>query len=188
MAVGDITSNERGSGARYNDGKIRYELIPTHLLESTAHVFAHGAKKYAEWNWAKGMDWSVVIGCMKRHIAAIERGEDYDDGPKGSGQRHVGHVICNALMLEHYMNDYPEMDDRPKWFNNKKDMNVEQRTTSTSSSGGNSNAVVECGLSDLCTNVQPSLSFLYADAYGGEYWRNSDGTVVRYDSSGAKLD
>lgn len=114
MSIGDVNSDEKGSGARYNANKVRYELIPTHLLESTARVFEHGARKYSEWNWTKGMPWSVLIGCIKRHLAAIERGEDID--PE-SGERHVGHLMCNALMLEHYMNLYPEGDDRPtRWF------------------------------------------------------------------------
>lgn len=112
--VGDVTSDKRGSGARYNSGKVPYELIPTHLLESTARVFGLGAKKYARWNWAKGMPWSVVIGCLKRHLAAIERGEDID--PE-SGEPHLGHLMCNALMLEHYRQTYKEGDDRPtEWF------------------------------------------------------------------------
>lgn len=119
--IGDINSDAVGSGARYNVGKVRYELIPTHLLESTARVFTYGANKYAAWNWVKGMKFSAVIGCMKRHLAAIERGEDYDHE---SGERHVGHLMCNALMLEQYLNMAeadPEireqLDDRPtKWF------------------------------------------------------------------------
>lgn len=112
--TGDINSDEKGSGARYDAGKVPYELIPTHLLESTALVFGYGAKKYAAWNWAKGMPWTKVIGCMKRHLAAIERGEDID--PE-SGLPHIGHLMCNALMLEHYMSTYKEGDDRPtKWF------------------------------------------------------------------------
>lgn len=114
MAIGDVTSNEPGSGARFNDGKVRYELIPTHLLESTARVLEFGANKYAPWNWAKGMPWSVVIGCLKRHLAAIERGEDFD--PE-TGLRHTGHIGANLIFLEHYMNEFPELDDRPKeWF------------------------------------------------------------------------
>lgn len=124
--IGDIRSDAVGSGARYNAGKIRYELIPTHLLESTARVFTHGAEKYAAWNWLKGMKFSAVIGCMKRHLAAIERGEDYDIGEKGSGERHIGHLVCNALMLEQYLNMCEadpkiraQLDDRPtKWFAN----------------------------------------------------------------------
>ena len=112
--TGDVNSDEKGSGARYDAGKVPYELIPTHLLESTAMVFGYGAKKYAAWNWAKGMPWTKVIGCMKRHLAALERGEDID--PE-SGLPHIGHLMCNALMLEHYMATYKEGDDRPtKWF------------------------------------------------------------------------
>ena len=112
--TGDVKSDAKGSGARYDAGKVRYELIPTHLLESTANVFAYGANKYAAWNWTKGMPWSKVIGCMKRHLAAIERGEDID---AESGLPHIGHLMCNALMLEHYRTMYPEGDDRPtKWF------------------------------------------------------------------------
>jgi hypothetical protein len=122
--IGDVNSNVVGSGARFNTGKVRYDLIPTHLLESTARVFEHGAKKYAAWNWCKGMPYSAVIGCIKRHIAEIERGNDYDTGEGGSGQRHIGHLICNLLMLEQYQNMCeadPEikaqLDDRPtQWF------------------------------------------------------------------------
>jgi hypothetical protein len=108
--TGDVKSDAKGSGARYDAGKVPYELVPTHLLESTALVFGYGAQKYAAWNWAKGMPWTKVIACMKRHLAAIERGEDID--PE-SGLPHIGHLMCNALMLEHYMKHYKEGDDRP---------------------------------------------------------------------------
>jgi len=114
IGIGDVLSEERGSGARYNDGKVPYELIPTHLLKNAALVFGYGTKKYAPWNWAKGMPYSVIIGCLKRHLAAIERGEDIDSE---SGLPHMGHLMCNVLMLEHYMQSFPEGDDRPtRWF------------------------------------------------------------------------
>jgi hypothetical protein len=106
-----------GEGKRNDSGKTRYDLIPTHLLKSTADVFEFGAKKYSSWNWCAGMQWSKVIGCMKRHMAAIERGEDID---AESGLPHTGHLMCNLLMLEHYRENYQQGDDRPtKWF--KKD-------------------------------------------------------------------
>jgi hypothetical protein len=35
MALGDVTSTERGSGARYNDGKAPLELIPLRLIVDT---------------------------------------------------------------------------------------------------------------------------------------------------------
>jgi hypothetical protein len=116
--MAEIENPVTDTAKRFNSGKVRYDLIPTHLLEQTARVFEFGAKKYSEWNWAKpGMKWSTVIGCMKRHLAAIERGENLD--PE-SGLPHLGHLMCNAFMLTHYMENYPEDDDRPtKWFKQK---------------------------------------------------------------------
>jgi hypothetical protein len=74
----------------------------------------HGARKYAAWNWAKGMPWSVPMACALRHIAAWQKGEDID--PE-SGQPHLAHAMCNLRMLSLYAKTYPEGDDRPKkWF------------------------------------------------------------------------
>lgn len=118
-------STKVGDGARLDSGKTRYELLPTHLLKSTADVLAYGASKYAAWNWAAAMPVSKLIGCLKRHVAEIERGDDIDEE---SGQRHVGHAICNLLFLEHQLNmieqgveGAKELDDRPhKWFGSVK--------------------------------------------------------------------
>lgn len=108
MAIGNVKSDARGTGARFNDGKVPLELIPLIGLESAAAVFGYGAKKYAAWNWAKGMPWSTVTGCMLRHLSAIQRGEDID--PE-SGLPHIGHLMCNALMLATFRETYPEGND-----------------------------------------------------------------------------
>lgn len=109
--VGDVNSNERGSGARYNQGKAKFNLIPLNLLDDTARVWEYGAKKYAAWNWAKGADWNVPFDSLMRHLAAWQNGEDID--PE-SGLPHTAHIICNAMMLVHYERFYPEGDNRPK--------------------------------------------------------------------------
>lgn len=115
--IGDINSAEWGSGARANANKTRMDLVPVHLLGSCADVFEFGANKYAAWNWAKGMKWSVPYACIMRHMAAWYRGEDID--PE-SGKPHLGHVMANLLMLEHYARAYKVGDDRPKeWFSNE---------------------------------------------------------------------
>lgn len=112
--IGDIASAEWGSGARANANKTRMDLVPLHLLASCADVFEYGAHKYATWNWAKGMPWSVPYGCMLRHLSAWYMGEDID--PE-SGKSHLGHVMANLLMLEHYTKAYKQGDDRPaRWF------------------------------------------------------------------------
>jgi hypothetical protein len=105
----------RGAGMRYNAGKNPLQTIPLHLLEAGARVFDHvttrPVKPYPRWNWAKGMEWSVPYACILRHLAAWYRGEDND--PE-TGISHLGHVMCNLLMLTHYQDAFPEGDDRPK--------------------------------------------------------------------------
>jgi hypothetical protein len=108
--VGDVNSKEKGSGARYNDNKPDYSLIPLCTLADEARVWEYGKKKYAEWNWVKGMDWSIPFACALRHLAAWQRGEDND---KESGLPHIAHAMCNLRMLTLYKDVYPEGDNRP---------------------------------------------------------------------------
>lgn len=109
--VGDVNSTARGSGARYNGGKADLSLIPLCTLEDEARVWMYGKRKYAAWNWAKGMDWSIPLACALRHLSAWQRGEDTD--PE-SGLPHLAHAMCNLRMLTLYSMTYPEGDDRPK--------------------------------------------------------------------------
>lgn len=114
MSIGDINSTEKGSGARYNDGKPDYSLIPMHLLADTARVFTYGSHKYKAWNWLKGMAWSIPFACLMRHSFAWFKGEQLD--PE-SGLPHTAHMVCNLLMLIHFEQSYLEGDDRPtEWL------------------------------------------------------------------------
>ena len=109
--VGDINSNARGSGARYNQGKADLSLIPLPTLEDEARVWMYGEAKYKRFNWMKGMNWSIPMACALRHLAAWQSGEDMD--PE-SGQPHLAHAMCNLRMLTLYARTFPEGDDRPK--------------------------------------------------------------------------
>lgn len=75
-----------------------------------AEAFGYGAKKYASWNWSKGMMWSVPIGCIGRHALAMFRGEMLDSE---SGLSHLGHIMCNVVMLKLYFSNYKEGNDLP---------------------------------------------------------------------------
>ena len=110
MSIGDVNSKEKGSGARYNTGKADLSLIPLVTLEEEAKVWEYGKAKYAAWNWAKGMNWSVPYACALLHLSAWQRGEEID--PE-SGQSHLAHVMCNIRMLMLYSKTYKEGDDRP---------------------------------------------------------------------------
>ncbi len=111
--VGDVDSDARGSGARYNCDKPDYSMMPMHLFDEACMVWTYGAVKYKRWNWAKGMPWSVPFACICRHMFAWYRGERND---KESGLSHLAHVICNLMMLIHYERFFPEGDDRPTMF------------------------------------------------------------------------
>lgn len=108
--VGDIKSTEIGSGARYNAGKPDYSLIPLCTLEDEVRVWEYGKKKYAAWNWAKGMSWSIPFSCLMRHMARWQIGEECDEE---SGLPHLAHAMCNLRMLTLYAKNYPAGDDRP---------------------------------------------------------------------------
>lgn len=101
---------KKGKGLRYNSNKPRYDLLHPKAQEGIVKVLTAGANKYVERNWELGMNWTTVLASMKRHIAAFERGEDYD--PE-TGELHIDHVQCNAHFLSAYYSIYPQGDDRP---------------------------------------------------------------------------
>ena len=99
----------KSTGLRYDADKVRHDLLPAHAINELAKVLTFGAKKYAPNNWRKGMKWSRIIGPLKRHMNALERGEDYD--PE-TGLLHSAHVMCNAAFLTEYYKIFPQGDDR----------------------------------------------------------------------------
>lgn len=165
-AVGDVHSSEPGTGARFNGGKVTFDLLPIlplvrweekygqgsdraagdlrerafavlgeigrwqagdeaaldRALAATGAVtledFADCARvfdwgrvvKYKEWNWAKGMSWSVALGCIIRHCNAIRRGEQNDHE---TGLPTMAHVQCNLVMLLTWRDTFLSGDDRP---------------------------------------------------------------------------
>ncbi len=110
-AEGDIISESKGTTARANGGKAKWSLLPMHLLEGVVRVLEFGAKKYAEWNWAKGGPWSTPFNSAQRHLLQFYwKGENND--PE-TGLHHLDHAITNLLFLRHYFDTYKDGDDRP---------------------------------------------------------------------------
>lgn len=110
-------------GLRYDSGKARYDLLEPYAMEQLVNVFTKGANKYADRNWEKGMDWSKMLACLKRHVAAFEKGEDYDYDPScegciagncsnHTGLLHMAHAAWNAMALVSFYKIYPQGDNR----------------------------------------------------------------------------
>jgi hypothetical protein len=174
--IGDLSSKEAGTAARFNAGKPKVQLLPLRVLsdllgqklrrdaaraaqahqipaaspqeqavrclnwlgafqarvgadengsreslqnavmaldvpvEACADAFEYGIKKYAAWNWAKGMPWSEMVGSSSRHLLKIVKGEELD---AESGCRHDGMAMFGLVCLLVYLTSYPEGDDRP---------------------------------------------------------------------------
>jgi hypothetical protein len=106
----------KGGGLRFNKGKLRYDLVHPRAHADMVDVLTYGAQKYFDRNWENGLSWTSVIASLKRHLAAIEAGEDYDIGEGGSGKLHISNLACNAHFLNAFYYTFPQGDDRPKRF------------------------------------------------------------------------
>jgi uncharacterized HAD superfamily protein len=101
----------REKGDRYNEGKLRLDLITPQMMKGLGRVLTHGTRKYSDRNWEIGLEWTGVAASLKRHLLAFEEGEDYDSE---SGLLHIEHVLANAGFLATYYETRPEYDDRIK--------------------------------------------------------------------------
>jgi hypothetical protein len=83
-------------GKKYDDGKLRYDLIPPHALEQVTRVLTFGAAKYGDNNWKITKPESRYTAAAMRHGEAYRKGEKFD---KESGIHHLAHRICCDLFL-----------------------------------------------------------------------------------------
>jgi hypothetical protein len=108
--------------------KFDTEKIPTELFSVPAYlgvcrVLQFGAKKYAAWNWSKGLLYMRVYAATLRHLMAWATGEDND---QETGLSHIDHAMCELMFLSHFVKhpEYKALDDRP------------YKSVSTTTSGG----------------------------------------------------
>lgn len=94
------------------DRKVRLELIPPCFTKGVGAVLTFGAEKYEADNWMRGIAFRRIIGGLKRHVLAIEEGEDRD--PE-TGELHAYHAGCCLAFLAYYVehpDQYAQFDDR----------------------------------------------------------------------------
>jgi hypothetical protein len=103
-------------GTKFDQGKLRLELVPVEATEAIAAAMTYGAKKYGDWNWAKGIDHSRLVGAALRHISAYMQGEDVDSE---SGNEHLAHALASLSMLVASRKQGLGKDDRPTYGRKK---------------------------------------------------------------------
>lgn len=107
--TGEVRITDPETGGMKGRKPERYELLPFEALNDVARVYAFGAEKYEDWNWAKGFPWSLSIGAAFRHMAAFASGEDTD--PE-SGLPHPAHAVFHMLGLMMFRSHGLGTDDR----------------------------------------------------------------------------
>lgn len=92
---------------KYNDDKIRYDLVCPFAYEDLAKVLTFGAKKYSDNNWIKG-DINTYIAALERHLSEVKKAVNtgnydlfMDDD---SGLQHGAALMVNSMFIHHFIN------------------------------------------------------------------------------------
>lgn len=101
--------NDRTGGEKCAKKEL-YSLLPWPEIAELAHLYEAGASKYEKRNWEKGYDYSLSFDALMRHATAWWMGEETDPETKKS---HMAAVAFHAFALMRFLNEYPELDDRP---------------------------------------------------------------------------
>ena len=81
-----------GVGAKHDEGKLRYSLLPKGTITELLKVLEFGAKKYAPDNWMKVDNAQTrYYDAALRHITAWHEGEKFD---QETGVSHIAHALC----------------------------------------------------------------------------------------------
>lgn len=98
------------AGLKFDGGKVPLNLLPPRPLVEIAQVLDYGQRKYAAWNWSKGIPASRLYAALLRHLFAWWAGEDND---RETGLSHLAHAGCCLLFLADQRHRRPDLDDRP---------------------------------------------------------------------------
>ena len=82
-------------GKKFDEGKLRWDLVPELASAEIAKVFTLGAIKYGDLNWCTGIRYRRLWAAARRHISAFILGEKIDE----IGTHHLANAIANLMMM-----------------------------------------------------------------------------------------
>jgi len=84
-------------GLKFDDNKLRWDLLPIKELEQVVEVITHGCQKYGPNNWKSVKPFNDrYFAALMRHLVAWRGGENIDPDSK---LHHLSHAACNILFL-----------------------------------------------------------------------------------------
>ena len=98
--MGDHHRNgSMNTGTKFDEDKLRFDLIPPEVEEALATILTYGAAKYNDRNWELGMNWGRLYGALRRHLHAWKKGEKLDEESK---LPHLWHALTCLTFLVTY--------------------------------------------------------------------------------------
>ena len=97
---------------KFDDDKLRLDLVPVAIKAAIARALGFGAKKYGRLNYRSGdgLEWTRIYGAFMRHVEAYHEGEELD--PE-SGLCHLDHAAACLAMWKDMKRHGKGIDDRP---------------------------------------------------------------------------
>jgi len=95
-----VNKTKDSRGLKYDDGKLRWDLLPLEDIEEVVKVYTAGAKKYAPNSWQNVPDgYNRYKAAMFRHLVEFEKGNPIDEE---TGCLHIAQVAWNAIAMLHF--------------------------------------------------------------------------------------
>lgn len=89
------------TGAKYDAGKERFDLIEPNFELEMAKVLTHGAELYGAYSWKTIQEpLTRYTAALKRHTNRMARGEIIDPS---TGLYHAAQIAVNAMFLHHFL-------------------------------------------------------------------------------------
>lgn len=98
LYTNDIRKMENeGKKNDFQDGKLRWDLLPLEEIEDIVKVYTSGANKYGENTWQLlDNGYQRYKAAMLRHLLEYEKGNKVDED---TGCQHLAQVAWNAIAM-----------------------------------------------------------------------------------------
>lgn len=85
---------------KYDNEKLRWDLLPLAEIEDIVRAYTAGANKYGDNNW-QGLDngYQRYKAALFRHLMEFEKGNEMDEE---TGCRHLAQVAWNAIAMLYF--------------------------------------------------------------------------------------
>lgn len=84
---------------KFDGGKPMMSMIPQEALVEVAKSFTHGAKKYGEFNYSLGIEYTRMTDAALRHINKALKGLDFDEDSGQDKLYHLANAVASLMIL-----------------------------------------------------------------------------------------